>query len=737
MSKISFKPFSRSPRFGGVLKFCTLLLFWTFSLVEILSAGSENSFICLTNVAQIRELSPEAAGKGLPVRIVGVVTYYDACLFNLFIQDTTTGIFVDVPRNINTNIIAGQEIEVKGVSGKGEYAPVVEASTIRILGKGKLPVPRQVSINQLLTGLDDGQWVQVTGVVRSTIVLDGRRYLIFDINGQPIMTYVENLDQFDALKLTHATIRLRGVCYSRFNMKRQLRIPWLAVSSLADIVIEKPPPNQISQVSISNLAQFNSVGYYGNLVRVSGVVTLLKSNGSLFIQNQCYGLQVQLTQPAKLLVGDHVMVTGYSALGQYIPILEDATVQFLGHGKSPSPILTDLQNLLNAPENFDAMLVRVKANLINRVRNEGGETLVLESSNSVFTAPLWNTEIDEHSKALKLGCEITLTGVFIAKSPDKWIPGVAQSQDPLAPKILTLPPESVQILPRSYADVSIVHQPSWWTLPRLVGMVCFMGLILLAGLAWVLMLDRRVRQQTLIIQEKVWREGVLEERDRIAREFHDTLEQELAAINIQLGTVEAQFRRSPQIAFQQLELARNMTRHSLSEARRSVWDLRSHLLENSNLATALQEMGAPLSPNGGVQIVVQTFGTPVKLPALIEHNLLRIAQEALVNAIKHSAAKRIVVSLNYKTEQVQLGILDDGAGFAPETSGTVNCGHFGLLNMRERAEKIGAHFSLVTQPGNGTEIIATVASVASVTLATHLSEHTNLATSAKEKLAQT
>ena len=199
------------------------------------------------------------------------------------------------------------------------------------------------------------------------------------------------------------------------------------------------------------------------------------------------------------------------------------------------------------------------------------------------------------------------------------------------------------MLLRSYADISVIHQPSWWTLSRLIWMLCFMSLIMLAGLAWVVMLDRRVRQQTRIIQQKVRREGVLEERDRIAREFHDTLEQELAAINIQLGAVEAQFRQSPPIAFQQLELARNMTRHSLSEARRSVWDLRSHLLENSNLATALQEMAAPLSANTGIKIAVQSFGTPEKFPALTEHNLLRIAQEALVNASKHSGARKILV----------------------------------------------------------------------------------------------
>ena len=127
------------------------------------------------------------------------------------------------------------------------------------------------------------------------------------------MTYVKDLNESDAAKLINTTIRLRGVCYSRYNMKRQLRVPWLAVSSLADVVVEKPSPEQPKEVSIASLAQFNSGGCYGNLVKVSGVVTLQKPDGTLFIQNEGYGLCVQLAQPARLAPGDLVIVSGYSA----------------------------------------------------------------------------------------------------------------------------------------------------------------------------------------------------------------------------------------------------------------------------------------------------------------------------------------------------------------------------------------------------------------------------------------
>ena len=705
MPKASLKPLAGRPSACGLRMFCVLLLLSALVPVAPLSAQPKNAFACLTNAQQVRELNPETAEKHLPVRMVGVVTYYDAPLFNLFFQDGTAGIFVLVARNISINIAAGQEIEVEGVSDEGDYAPIVKASAIRVLGEARLPVPRQVSIDQLFTGLEDSQWIEVSGVVRSATILDGRHYLNLALNGQRVMAYIKDLNESNATKLINTTIRLRGVCYSRYNMKRQLRVPWLAVSSLADIVVEKPSPGQPKQVSIARLAQFNSGGYYGNLVKVSGVVTLQKPDGTLFIQNQRYGLCVQVAQPAKLAPGDHVMVSGYTALGQYVPILEDATVQLMGHGEPPLPIPADLETLLNTPEDFTGVLVRLKATLINLVESAGRQTLVLQSSNSIFTANIENAQADEHFKSLKLGSQIALTGVFTAQSPEKWVPGVAQSREESVSTIPYSPPESVQILLRSYADVVVIRQPPWWTLSRLLWTIGIMTLILVAGLVWVVALGRRVRQQTWVIEEKVRRAGVLEERDRIAREFHDTLEQELAAITIQLDAVEAQLNGSPETVRRLLGLARNMSRRSLSEARRSVWDLRSHLLENSDLAAALTEMAAPLSAASGVEIVVESTGASRKLPAVTEHNLLRVAQEALANSLKHSGAKKIVVALRYESSQIQLRLHDNGHGFDFPSAGQASSGHFGLLDMRERAEKIGARFSLASQPGHGTEIL--------------------------------
>jgi signal transduction histidine kinase len=367
-----------------------------------------------------------------------------------------------------------------------------------------------------------------------------------------------------------------------------------------------------------------------------------------------------------------------------------------------------MERLLNYPDDFEGVLVRVDALLVNLIEGAGRQTLILQSSNSIFTAHLEQPQMDERFRSLKIGSTLAVTGVFLAQSPGKWIPHHSPSRERSASGLAYSQPESVQILMRSFADIAVLQQPPWWTLSHLLWMIGILSLILLAGLTWAVVLRRRVLQQTLIIQQKVRREGIMEERDRIAREFHDTLEQELAAITIQLDAVEARFQEAPQTARRMLGLARNMSRRSLSEARRSVWDLRSHLLENSDLTTALTEMAAPLALSAGVEIKVKSSGTPQKLPAITEHNLLRITQEALVNALKHSHPRKITVGLNYEPNAIRLCIRDDGTGFEVQTAGSVSGGHFGMLDMRERAEKIGGRFSLISQPGSGTEIVILV-----------------------------
>src|SRR4029434_605428 len=123
------------------------------------------------------------------------------------------------------------------------------------------------------------------------------------------------------------------------------------------------------------------------------------------------------------------------------------------------------------------------------------------------------------------------------------------------------------------------------------------------------------------------------------RELHDTLEQELAGITMQLDLAADCFQQAPRVAKQAVESARKMSRHSMVEARRSVWDLRCHLLENGDLVSALSQLVEPLASGDGSTVAIHVEGTPARLSAPVEMNLLRIGQEAVGNAVKHGRAR--------------------------------------------------------------------------------------------------
>jgi len=643
----------------------------------------------LTSIRQVREISPEQAAQGYPAHLRGVVTFCDAKNdVGLFLQDGPTAVYVKLGEG--TNLTAGDEVEIEGATTPGDYVPMVVAEHMRLLGRAALPATDRLGYEQLASGKEDCQWVEVQGVVRS--VTEGtkdRARLDLMLDGQRLTALVGHLDAAQAQDLVCATVRLQGVCRTRFNRKRQIRAPYLSVSSLSNIVVEVPAPGEIAQVPLASLLQFNSEGYYARRVKVQGVVTEQKGN-SLFIQDGGASLYVKSGQANPVSPGDVVQVVGFPVLGQYAPVLEDAVFRVIGHQPEAAPVNVRIDQLPS--EEYDTVLVRLRGRLINRIERSDEQILVLEATNLILNARLDSAKADSRVTGLQNGSELELTGVCLAQAVDNWNPS------------LEYRPEAFQLLLRSSNDVAVIRNPPWWSLSRLLWMLGLMSVVLLAGFAGVFALDRKVRQQTTIIQQKLRREAVLEERTRIAREFHDTLEQELVAITIQLETVAAQFDDAPRTARQMLELARNMTRRSLVEARRSVWDLRSHLLQNSNLPTALSEVSKLMSASARLPISVETSGVPRKLPLQVENNLLRIAQEALANAMKHSHASRIEVTLAYDPDKVSLRVSDDGIGFEVDRSAAVYGGHFGLLDMSERAEKIGGAFSLISAPGQGTEI---------------------------------
>ncbi|MGA7931061.1 MAG: sensor histidine kinase, partial [Candidatus Sulfotelmatobacter sp.] len=454
------------------------------------------------------------------------------------------------------------------------------------------------------------------------------------------------------------------------------------VPRLRFVKVEAPA----SEASLLDLLRFSPGKGIRSRVRVRGVVGYQQLGNALFLVNQGKGLRVLTQQDTPLEIGDLVDVLGFPAMGDSAPILEDAVFYRVSHEKAPEPVNLDLARPW---EEFDGAVVITEAKLLDRQPQPDGLRLLLQQGAIYFDATLAPGPSVNYLLSIPPNSEVRLVGICLVRSGGLW-----------------RTPESLRMLLRSSKDVIVLRAPSWWNLRHTLWLLGITGGILLTVVAWVVVLGRRLQEQMDIIRQKLKSSAVLEERNRIARELHDTLEQELAGITMQLDLAVDCFQQAPGVAQQALKTARNMSRHSMVEARRSVWDLRCQLLDEGDLVSALAQIVEPLAPREHVTVDAKIEGRPVRLPRPVEMNLLRIGQEAVANAVKHGRARRVAIELRYAPTSVCLIVSDDGQGFAADQASPT--GHFGLLDMRERAQSMGSQLKVESEPGRGTNIAVEV-----------------------------
>lgn len=204
--------------------------------------------------------------------------------------------------------------------------------------------------------------------------------------------------------------------------------------------------------------------------------------------------------------------------------------------------------------------------------------------------------------------------------------------------------------------------------------------------------------------------AVAEERQRLAREIHDTLAQGFTGIKLQLEAVESALETDQQeVALKRLSRARTVVNQSLAEARRSMWALRSVSLEEKKLAAALRDSARGLTAGSELIVTVDAPDDLPRFPTELETDLLRVAQEAVMNVVKHAQARHLAMRLTYQNNQIELEIDDDGRGFSSGSAQvSEDGGGFGLTAMQERMARHGGTLELNSQPRRGTHIVARV-----------------------------
>jgi signal transduction histidine kinase len=674
-----------------------LLMAWVIPHLPGQETNRPNALL-LTNVAQVRHLTSAQAATALPVKLRGVVlAEADPRERAVILADATGGLYLVANANLFASFHRGDLLEVEGVSDPGGFAPIVIASAARKLGTTTNPPPRVVTYHQLLTGALDAQWVELTGVVRRYIPpepnADIWRILVASDGG---VVSIRGALPHDPNIKADAEVRVQAICLYQFNQKRQVLTPVLQLPTSSAVQVLKPAPENPFDGPVraaNSLLQFSADAPASHRIHVRGVVTHAQVGAQLWIRDISAGLRIQTRQMDEVQAGDEIDVLGFPAYGAFSPVLEDALFRKTGVTQPPLPLL-----LTNAATAFDHEddLIQMDALLTDVQPVFEGIAFTFDLGDTIFKAILKLSQERDQPQWLP-GSKIRVTGIC------------SLLHDDVRPMMGIWQPQSFQLLIRSPADLVVLSAPPWWTPQRIIyalGFVC--AVLLIASGVGMALSRRRLNEQAHRRQmAETEFSAILSERNRVAREIHDTLAQGLAATSVHLRLAKKQTGGDSESLQHHLDVAQQLVRDSLEEARNSIWNMRSQVLETGDLPGAIDGILKQMADGTELQTAFEITGHPRRFAPVIENNLLRVGQEAITNAARHARAKHLQVTLDFGAKQFRLTVRDDGAGFNPAKP-PASTGGLGLVGMRERASELQGELHLRSAPGQGTEIILTV-----------------------------
>jgi diguanylate cyclase (GGDEF)-like protein len=474
------------------------------------------------------------AQQALPVHLKGVVTYYDpyrrAYAF-LFLHDATGGIFITLPARPLLPYRQGSLIEVEGVSDPGNYAPIVRMTSIRLLGEGALPAhATSVTLQQLLTGDYDSQWVQVEGVIHSVSTSGHNTMLKLATPDGAIGATTITQPGADYSGLIGARVRLRGDAVPQFNERRQMTGVHLYFAGKENIRLEQPAladPFMTPVRPVARLFRFGAGPSLLQSVHVRGRLTLQRPGQSLCLQDASGGLCVQTRQKTPLPAGSLIEVVGFPLIVNSTPTLTESLFRLVP-GSAVEPVKPAALSAAEALKgNHAGELVQVEGRLISINRTPGEPALMLESGGVVFPALLTGTGKhtleDKDLDRWREGSLLRVTGVCAMQVDAEGSEGL-EAQENFA---------SFSVLLHSPADAVVLAEPPWWNVEHTLQLLFAVIAVSFGLLTWSAIRRSYHRQQTELIRKSEERFRHLAQHDTLTGLpnrllLHDRLEMELA-----------------------------------------------------------------------------------------------------------------------------------------------------------------------------------------------------------------
>jgi signal transduction histidine kinase/ActR/RegA family two-component response regulator len=466
----------------------------------------------LTTVAQVHALSPEDAGRSMPVHVRATVTYICPRSGVFFVQDETGAIYVHAPRIQDLKVTAGDLVDLTGVTAPGDFAPIVSNAWAERISSSSFPAPAAATFDDLFSGKQDSAWVQAEGIVQHVgkpgepedhlwLQSGEHRYVIqvYNPGSRP-------LPPADSL------VRVSGACATLFNTRRQILGIQLYVPSpdFVRILEPAPDPATLRPKPISELLRFSAGDAPGHRIRVLGVVTLANPTGPTYIQDSSSGVKIVNHAPTDLKPGDAVDVLGFAHAGAFSPEIQDAEITRLAGGQPLRPAVMTVDEALDG--GHDSEFVRIDAVLVDQPASSSQNLLVLQSGGKTFTAALGRGRLP----AMERGSIVRTTGICSIER------GYNTSY---------VTAKALSVVLRTADDVAVVRAAPLWTSGRLLTALGSMAGLMSAVLMWVFVLRRRVRLQTAVIQRKLEQEESLkkaaEQASRAKSEFLANMSHEI------------------------------------------------------------------------------------------------------------------------------------------------------------------------------------------------------------------
>ena len=676
------------------------------------------------SISKLREF-PNDEGLRIEARTSGIINHISDQQTEIAIQDGKAAIWLPMHVNRPRDLKLGQKVEVGGYLQKGKFAPDFVVQSLEVIGEPGLPEPENVTGSELLSGSFDCHFVELSGIVRAVQPWSalGRDHAIMhlDAKGTRILVLTPS-NQLERLSgLVDAVVRVKGITAVAVNESGQVLTAQMRVTQPEFIEVREPArdASTLPLTPLKGLLGYPISGAPGHRIRTRGTVTHSQNDESFQIQSEDHGVRVWTTgkiePPA---VNSFVEVIGFPKPGPVSPTLEDGQVRILGSSTALAPAVMN-----NARDAFfhEGRVVRVSGRLVETQTDVSPARLLLKDGSLLFAAE-FNGSIPRDALPARPGAIITVTGIAEGSlaSPQQE-EGYLKSRDLL-------------IRLRNLSDVRVVEPAPWWTPLRLavalaatgsalVTVMFFAGLLTRKNKSLVVAeaelvsardaLAKRVETRTdqLHAQLSARRDELSEysavsaERNRLARDLHDSLEQTLAGAALRMDAANDLLPHAgaadSEPARRQIEKAAELLRLSQTQVRRTVWGLRSLALEKHSLAEALRDSVRLLTEDTGIATTLDLYDGDAGLANEQECELLHIAQEAVANVLKHAQATTLEVTLLRKDGMIVLTVKDNGHGFDPSIPIENDRPHYGQQDMRERAQLLGASLIVKSEVGGG------------------------------------